>query len=692
MINRAKFRISCLIISVVVCFSFASSSYAKNITYPAHVWVLLSSSPLQTRPVELSWLRAQEKDKLLQILAPLTQINGIVVPAFDEGRALYATQVVPFKDRNSEAEPDEAALRSLLAASKKQNVPVYLSIDVLAWQKSDLTADPPTVGIFAQHPDWRETRQQGVQPQTPEAFYASPWQPEVRGALLDLISEIGRKFPEATGLVLNLRLSDREILGFSEAARLASIRDLGLDPFDLNMRNRADDDNNALVEKWRSWRLAQISALLKELRATYVKACPSGRVLTFGTADYYDRQEFNDLRSSQDWRGWLEAKVADGVLLAGRWTPRYNDASTFAGTYAKGEATRNVVPLSAGSQVVADSSYAQDWSALSTRIDALNEMAFAVRSDADLKSVVRLGTGAEKSAPPPAPAVNEPFPDLTLRQPDGETWQARDARGKTALALLLNPAALPGAANAANAALANLSDALQLVIVTDAAPAARPVLTSLAEKSAREPLRLADVRRDLLSFYGERTNLLLVDRAGWLRRVEAPANAEAFNELLHNLYDPTPQLTVGKPAPDFILPDMNGTLRRLSDLRGQSNLLLTFFPKCFTGGCSNHLTSLRDKRAEFEAANTYIWAVSIDPADVQIAFAKSLNLPFPLLPDTGRHLSLLYEAAQNVNELSARCSVLIDKEGIVRWIDHDVRVKTHGPDIIAKMRELGLMK
>ena len=152
----------------------------------------------------------------------------------------------------------------------------------------------------------------------------------------------------------------------------------------------------------------------------------------------------------------------------------------------------------------------------------------------------------------------------------------------------------------------------------------------------------------------------------------------------------TAALRVGSPAPDFTVTDMNGNPRSLSDLRGQKNLLLTFFPKCFTGGCAGHLASLQQELSNFARANTEVWAVSVDSASDQIAFAAKLGLQFPLLPDTERQLSMLYSAAQNKNDLAARQSILIDKSGVVRWIDTDVQVQTHGADVLAKINELGL--
>ena len=156
---------------------------------------------------------------------------------------------------------------------------------------------------------------------------------------------------------------------------------------------------------------------------------------------------------------------------------------------------------------------------------------------------------------------------------------------------------------------------------------------------------------------------------------------------------PLPPFKIGDLAPDFRADDANGNPWRLSAMRGQKNVLLTFFPKCFTGGCANHLSSLRDHQSEFDRTQTQVLAVSVDPADGekgQRAFAKEWGFTFPLLPDTSRQLGKQFGAVQNDDELAARMSVLIDKQGIVRWVDTDVQVKSHGADVLKKINELGL--
>jgi peroxiredoxin len=154
-------------------------------------------------------------------------------------------------------------------------------------------------------------------------------------------------------------------------------------------------------------------------------------------------------------------------------------------------------------------------------------------------------------------------------------------------------------------------------------------------------------------------------------------------------------LDLNQIAPDFTGQDMNGKKLRISDVRGKKNLLLTFFPRCFTGGCAGQLSSLQGEYSNFVKNDTEVWAVSVDAADGengQRAFAAKLGLQFPLIPDTSRQLSMLYGAAQDVTDMAARQSVLIDKQGMVRLIDRDVKVTTHGTDILRKMRELGMTK
>lgn len=153
-------------------------------------------------------------------------------------------------------------------------------------------------------------------------------------------------------------------------------------------------------------------------------------------------------------------------------------------------------------------------------------------------------------------------------------------------------------------------------------------------------------------------------------------------------------LTIGQESPAFTARDMNGSIRNPQLLRGHQNLLLTFFPKCFTFNCKNQLMSLRDFYRDLQKADVVVWGVSVDPAEGkrgQKAFAQHLKLPYPLIPDTDRRICLLYATVQATNQMAARTSVLIDKSGKVRWIDKQIDPRTHGTDVLAKLRELGMI-
>ena len=143
------------------------------------------------------------------------------------------------------------------------------------------------------------------------------------------------------------------------------------------------------------------------------------------------------------------------------------------------------------------------------------------------------------------------------------------------------------------------------------------------------------------------------------------------------------------PAPAFIGTDSTGKRVSLQGLRGH-NVLLTFFPHCFTGGCESHLASLRDAYAALQASGTQVIAVSTDDAATVAAFARELHLPFAVLSDPKRQIALAYGAVQDIGQAPSRLSFLLDKTGVVRWIEGDVQVKSHGTDVLTKVGELGL--
>ena len=150
-----------------------------------------------------------------------------------------------------------------------------------------------------------------------------------------------------------------------------------------------------------------------------------------------------------------------------------------------------------------------------------------------------------------------------------------------------------------------------------------------------------------------------------------------------------PELAEGQRAPSIDIVDADGNRRRLADLRFEKRVLLTFFPKCFTGTCATQLTSLRDSYAELQKQDVEVWAILIDPAEGekgQSAFARELKLPFPLLPDVERKISLAYGAAHTQDQMAARMSVLVSRNGTIEWVDKQIDPRTYGADVLARIK------
>lgn len=149
-------------------------------------------------------------------------------------------------------------------------------------------------------------------------------------------------------------------------------------------------------------------------------------------------------------------------------------------------------------------------------------------------------------------------------------------------------------------------------------------------------------------------------------------------------------LSVGQLAPPIDVWGAKGMRRHLADFRGKRMVLLTFFPKCFTGNCANQVVSLRDAYPELQKMGVEVWAISTDSAEGergQRAFAEHYKLPFVLVPDTNRKISMAYGAVQSKEQMAARMSVLVDKEGKVVWIDKQINPRTHGADVLAHLNE-----
>lgn len=128
------------------------------------------------------------------------------------------------------------------------------------------------------------------------------------------------------------------------------------------------------------------------------------------------------------------------------------------------------------------------------------------------------------------------------------------------------------------------------------------------------------------------------------------------------------RVAVGDRAPDFTLPDQTGKSVRLSDLLSEQAVVLYFYPKDETQGCTAEACSFRDSYEVFKEAGAEVVGVSSDSVESHESFAAHHRLPFILLSDEGGELRKLYGVPTTMGMFPGRVTYIIDRDGIVRHI------------------------
>jgi len=128
-----------------------------------------------------------------------------------------------------------------------------------------------------------------------------------------------------------------------------------------------------------------------------------------------------------------------------------------------------------------------------------------------------------------------------------------------------------------------------------------------------------------------------------------------------------PGVGEGQRAPDFALPDANGKEVRLADFSGKP-VVLYFYPKDDTPGCTKEACSFRDQYQDFQDAGAAVIGVSSDSSESHKKFAAKHRLPFTLLADRGGKLRTLYGVPATLGLLPGRVTFVIDAGGVVRHV------------------------
>jgi thioredoxin-dependent peroxiredoxin len=126
------------------------------------------------------------------------------------------------------------------------------------------------------------------------------------------------------------------------------------------------------------------------------------------------------------------------------------------------------------------------------------------------------------------------------------------------------------------------------------------------------------------------------------------------------------KVDVGSVAPDFTLPSQTGEMVSLEDFVGEKPVVLFFYPKDDTLGCTKEVCAFRENFQEFEKLDAEVIGISSDSVDSHRGFAEKHRLPFTLLSDEGGKIRKLYEVPNTLGIFPGRVTYVLDREGIVR--------------------------
>jgi peroxiredoxin Q/BCP len=152
------------------------------------------------------------------------------------------------------------------------------------------------------------------------------------------------------------------------------------------------------------------------------------------------------------------------------------------------------------------------------------------------------------------------------------------------------------------------------------------------------------------------------------------------------------ELKVGDPAPSFELQASDGKTYKLDDFKGKRAVVIAWFPRAFTGGCTKECKSMKENGEAIRKYDVAYFTASTDPVDGpkgNKAFAESLELDYPILSDPKGEAAKAFGVSAD-GKMAKRVTFYIDREGKISHIDKKVATDTHGADMAKKLKELGV--
>ena len=148
------------------------------------------------------------------------------------------------------------------------------------------------------------------------------------------------------------------------------------------------------------------------------------------------------------------------------------------------------------------------------------------------------------------------------------------------------------------------------------------------------------------------------------------------------------KLKAGDPAPDFEGPTSDGSKLGLKDFLGKKNVVLYFYPKDDTPGCTKEACSFRDNLQPIRNMGAEIIGVSLDSIESHGKFASKYGLSFPLISDKDKRIANAYGVLKDTGTSTNRVTFIIDKTGKIAKVFPKVDVTKHTEEVVSALKEL----
>jgi peroxiredoxin Q/BCP len=149
---------------------------------------------------------------------------------------------------------------------------------------------------------------------------------------------------------------------------------------------------------------------------------------------------------------------------------------------------------------------------------------------------------------------------------------------------------------------------------------------------------------------------------------------------------------VGAMAPDFVMKGSDGKTYSAKDFVGKKAVIIAWFPRAFTGGCTKECKSMKEHGAMLKKFDVAYFTASTDPVDKNADFAKSLDLDYPILCDPEGTNAKLFGVLNATGKAASRVTFIIAKDGKILSVDDQVKTETHGQDLASQLEKLGVAK